>query len=254
MPKKHKQENEEVNGSTEPQNQEEEALDDSDIQEGISSIADSVLEDDFDGFEDEDQELVDLITRAAERAIPTREDFKNAKNTKTSVRADGMPYRPLDSEERDMLFAFYQKYNGNMSEMVLDKDCLFKAYSQIRFYAKLYHFKEQLIEIKRKRAEETIEKLKDAKTLAIENAIKLLESRHRLVFNRYGVQLFDTEGNPLIVEELPYYKSIKAAWEIIKTELGEATAIAKQDVTSGGKPIKGNVIVFESYKDEAKSQ
>ena len=149
-----------------------------------------------------------------------------------------------------MLFAFYEKWNGNLSEMVLDKDCIFKAYSQIHYYAHQYNFREELIEKKRKKAQDVIDGLKDAKIKAIENAVRLLEPRHRFVFTKTGIQIFDLEGKPLIIEQLPYYKEIKAAWEIIKTELGEPTQISKGDITSGGKPINSNVITFSSFKNQ----
>lgn len=142
------------------------------------------------------------------------------------------PYRPLNIKERDMLFAFYEKWNGNMSEMVLDPQCPFRSYTQIRYYAKFYHFHEQFVEIRRKKAEEVTRSLQDAKVKAVENAVRLLEPRHRFVFSKTGVQIFDGEGNPLIVEQLPYYKEIKAAWEIIKTELGEPTSISKSEVSN----------------------
>jgi len=38
------------------------------------------------------------------------------------------PYKPLNIKERDMLYAIYEKHNGNMSSMVLDKDCIFKGF------------------------------------------------------------------------------------------------------------------------------
>lgn len=264
---KEKLDKEQESGSTEPEKQDETALADSDIQEPSQELPDAENPGEDDEFEDEPDggnasvtspdspgekgtELHASVTSPEEKPTPTTEDFKRAENPE--VKAKGY-YRALNVRERDMLFAIYEKWNGNLSEMILDKDCIFKAYSQIHYYSKLYYFKERLIEKKRENAERTMSMLKDAKHLAIQNAIRLLEKRHRLVFNRYGVQLFDTEGNPLIVEQLPYYKEIKAAWEIIKTELGEATAIAKQDVTSGGKPIQGNTIVFKSFKENAPS-
>jgi hypothetical protein len=105
----------------------------------------------------------------------------------------------------------------------------FKSYAQIHYYCHCHHFKEKLVEIRRKKAEEVINGLMDAKTKALENAIKLLEPRHRFVYTKSGIQVFDQEGNPLIVEQLPYYKEIKTAWEIIKTELGEPTNITKTE-------------------------
>jgi hypothetical protein len=164
------------------------------------------------------------------------------------------PYRALNVKERDMLFAFYEKWNGRITEMVLDKDCPFKAYSQIHYYKHLYHFSERLVEKKRKNAENVLAGLKDAKVLAIKQAMRILESHNVFVTLKDGRQAFDAEGKPLIVERLPYYKEIKAAWEIIKTELGEPTTLGKTDITSGGKPIQSNSITFVSFKNGPESK
>src|SRR6185369_4350055 len=158
-------------------------------------------------------------------------------------------YRPLSVIERDILYALYDKWNGRMSQMLLDPDCLFKAYTQIHYYCTFYHFKEQFLANRKKRALEVQEKLQDAKMLAIENAMRILESHNVFVRNKFGIQLFDSEGKPLIIEQLPYYKEIKTAWEIIKTELGEPTTIGKNDITSGGKPLNEIKIVFEEFNE-----
>jgi hypothetical protein len=131
-------------------------------------------------------------------------------------------YRPLKPKEQDMLFAFYDKWNGNVSEMILDTDCIFKSRNQIYYYRDLYNFKEQLVQIRANRAKEVMKLLPDAKIKALENAIRLLEPSHHIAYNKAGLQVFDLDGNPLIIEKLPYYKEIKVAWEIIKAELGES--------------------------------
>ena len=159
-------------------------------------------------------------------------------------------YRSLTIKERDLLYALYEKWNGRMTELVLDKDCSFKSYSQINYYCRFYHFKERLVQSRLKRNEDILSKLHDAKMLAIENAMRILESHHVFVKTKQGVQLFDKENKPLIVEQLPFYKEIKVAWEIIKTELNEPTSISKGDLTSGGKPITGNIISFENYDEK----
>ena len=145
------------------------------------------------------------------------------------------PYKPLNIKERDMLYAFYEKHNGNMSAIILDKECIIKAYNQVRYYVDLYNFHERLIENRQKRAEKVMSQLTDGKVKAIENALRILEPSHSLVFNKSGLQIFDIDGNALIVERLPYYKEIKTAWEIIKTELGEPTTIQKSDVKHSGE-------------------
>lgn len=146
-------------------------------------------------------------------------------------------YRFLDEVEQDILFAIYEKYGGVVNQMILDKDCIFKSHNQITVYANHYKFKEKLGELRKKRATEIVSSLKSMKELAIENAYRILHSRNVFVYNRAGKQCFDEKGEPLIIEQLPYYKEIKAAWEIIKTELGEPTTIAKTDSTVSVEPI-----------------
>ncbi|MFA6158885.1 MAG: hypothetical protein WC763_04685 [Candidatus Paceibacterota bacterium] len=163
------------------------------------------------------------------------------------AKAPGAPYRGITVKEREALFAFYEKHNGNMMAMIRDKDCLFKGYNQIRYYASVFNFSERLVEIRRIRATEVMEKLKDGKIRALENAMRLLEPQHRFVFDKRGIQVFDLEGKPIIVETLPHYKEIQAAWEMIKTELGEPTSIHKNDLTTGGEKIQGNVIQFVDF-------
>lgn len=147
------------------------------------------------------------------------------------------PYRALPPNERDLLFAFFEKYNGNMAQMVLDPDCPFKAYSQVRWYAKQYHFRERYVAIRQKRAAEVASQLQDAKVMALERAMEILRPHVTFVRTKMGVQLFDREGHPLIMEQHPFYKELKTAWEIIKTELGEPTTVSKTDITSKGEAI-----------------
>lgn len=146
-------------------------------------------------------------------------------------------YRDLTQEEQDVLFAQYQKWNGNVNQLILDKEVLFKSYDQLHHYKHKYKFIEKYLEIRRKRAVEVLEQLKDGKTLALENAIRILKSRNVFVYNRNGTQVYDLQGNPLVVENLPFYKEIKTAWEIIKTELGEATSIQKNNVGFDDAPL-----------------
>lgn len=184
-------------------------------------------------------------------------DIKPQENTAAEpapkAEAKKQVYRSLSIKERDLLFAFYEKWNGNMSQMILDKDCPFHSYAQVHFYVHFHHFKEKHVEIRTQKAREVVDGLQDAKIKALENAIRLLQPQHRFVYNKSGMQVFDTDGKPLIVEQLPYYKEIKAAWEIIKTELGEPTNIHKNDITSGGEKIQGNLIQFVDF-NASKSQ
>jgi hypothetical protein len=141
------------------------------------------------------------------------------------------PYRALTIPERDMLFAFYEKWNGSMIAMSRDTECRYKAYSQIKYYAALYHFADQYTRIKTKRAEATIAGLKDSKLLAIDRATEMLRPRQ--------VVLKDSKGNVILVDDKPVFdtiypdqKTVKTAWEIIKTELGEPTNISKAEVNN----------------------
>jgi hypothetical protein len=158
--------------------------------------------------------------------------------TKEKVDKPKLPqYREVSPEEVEMLFAFYEKYGGNINQMALDKDIPFKSYNQLHHYCRKHEFKGKLVEVRLKRAKFVVENLHNAKNRAVERAMQLLESYNVFVYNKFGTQVFDKEGNPLIIEKLPYYKEIKAAWEIIKAELGEPTSIGKTDITSDGKPL-----------------
>lgn len=153
------------------------------------------------------------------------------------------PYRPLNPKERDTLFAYFEKHNGNMQAMTRDIDCPFKAHSQLRYYAKLYFFCERLDDLKRKRALNVINSLKDSKVLAIQRAVGLIETRQVPLKNTKGDVLLDRDGQPIFVEITPDHKEVEAAWKIIKTELGEPTQIGKQDLTTKGEKIQGGVQV-----------
>jgi hypothetical protein len=147
------------------------------------------------------------------------------------------PYRGITVKEKDMLFSFYEKHNGNMMAMIRDKDCIFKGYNQIRYYSNLFNFADRLVEIRRNRATEVVSRLGDGKIRALEHAMRLLEPKHTLLFDKRGLQVFDADNQPVIMETLPHYKEIQAAWEMIKTELGEPTTIGKTDITSKGQRI-----------------
>lgn len=131
-----------------------------------------------------------------------------------------------------MLFAFYDKHNGNMTAISRDRDCQFKAYNQIRFYARFYHFDEKFVEIRRKRAEEVVRSLPDAKMEAIQRARDLIQVRQVPIQTKEGTILLDEDGRPIFYEVHPTHKDVKAAWEILKTELGEPTTISKSEVNN----------------------
>lgn len=113
-------------------------------------------------------------------------------------------FKELNVKEQEALFAIYSKYNGNISVMAKAKDCPYKNRTQLSFYRNSYNFKNKLFQNitdnTNKEIEITREKLMEAKNKAISKAINLLDIGYD-------------------------YKQIKAAWEIIKVELGEPTNI-----------------------------
>lgn len=146
-------------------------------------------------------------------------------------------YRALTIPERDLLYALYEKHHANMTNLYLDEECLFKSYATIRYYAKLYHFYDRYIAKRREKADEVLSALKDAKILSLENAMRMLKPHFDFVRTKTGLRVYDHEGHPVIVERHPFYKELKTAWEIIKTELGEPTSVSKTDITSKGEAI-----------------
>ena len=142
------------------------------------------------------------------------------------------PFRPLNIAERDTLFAYYEKHNGNMLAMTRDRDCQFKAHSQIRYYAKLYNFAARLVEVRRKKADEVLAQLKDSKIEAIRRAVEMIAPRQVPLRNKKGDLILDADGQPIFHEFYPNDREIKVAWEIIKTELGEPTSVSKSEVTN----------------------
>jgi hypothetical protein len=155
------------------------------------------------------------------------------------------PYRPISVPEKDLLFAMYDKHNGNMLSMTRDRECLFKGYNQIRYYADLYNFEPRLVEIRRKRAKKTLDSLKDSKILTIQQAIRMVETHQIPLKNKQGEVILDADGQPMFYEVDPNHKEIKTAWEIIKTELGEPTSIAKHKQES-----QSDLRIFFGLNDE----
>ena len=165
-----------------------------------------------------------------------------------TVEPNDNPYkwRDLEPLEQDLLFSFYEKYFGNILELSQDEESPFHGRPQITYYVQKYDFKNKLLQIRTERNKEITEQLQHAKMEAVENAIRILRRHHEFVFSKTGVQVMDKEGNPLIIERLPYYKEIKAAWEILKVELGEPTTISKNEIKSGeGGLFLTNKVTFD---------
>lgn len=148
----------------------------------------------------------------------------------TPARKDGAPYRPLSIPERDMLFALYEKHNGNMTALSRDPECKFRAYSMIRYWAGLYHFESRLIEIKRKRAETHLDELNDAKLEALKRARELVAPKLVPLKGPDGNIIVDPDGQPIFISVPPEPKAVETAWRIIKTELGEPTMVTKSEI------------------------
>lgn len=172
----------------------------------------------------------------------------------TNVSQKKDPYRPLSVPEKDLLFAMYDKHNGNMLAMSRDRDCQFRAHSQIRYYSKLYYFHDRFIEIKRKRAQEVLDSLKDSKILAIQQAVQMIKTRQIPLKNKAGEPILDPDGQPIFYEVDPDHKEIKTAWEIIKTELGEPTTIGKYDHTTKGEKINSHIVLSDQEIFDHESQ
>lgn len=180
-----------------------------------------------------EEDEIDLDDEEADE--PEKEQAPETKPQ--SRRGRKATYRALTIPERDLLYALYEKHHANMHALFLDPECLFRSYATIRYYAKLYHFYDRYIHNRQKKADEVLAQLKDAKIVAIENAIRMLKPHFDFVRTKTGTQVFDKDGQPVIVERHPYYKELKAAWEIIKTEMGEPTTIGKTDITSKGEAV-----------------
>lgn len=146
--------------------------------------------------------------------------------------------RKLTDPEREYLFVMYDKHNGNMLAMSRDPASQFKAYNLIRTYVELYNFHELYLENRQKQAKEVMEGLEDAKIMTLKRAMMLVQTRHSPIKGKYGNYITDKKGKPMMLEIEPDYKEIEMAWKIIKTELGEATSIGKNDLTIKNRPIK----------------
>lgn len=163
-------------------------------------------------------------------------------------------YRALTIPERDLLFALYDKHGGNKVAMSRDPDCIFKSNKQISYYANYYQFQSRLAHERIKRAKLITDGLSDAKMQAIKRAMEMIMPRQVIVKRKDHktgsmVPILDSDQQPIYEEIYPTEKEIKVAWEILKTELGEATSVSKTDLTSKGKQITGNSIIFRDFSE-----
>lgn len=168
------------------------------------------------------------------------------------------PYRALTIPERDMLFAFYEKHNGNALAMTRDRGCVYRSKNQIYYYKELYGFDAEFIQNRAEMAKKVIESLGDTKIRALRRAADLVEIKQILIKNPItGDPILDQDGQPVFAEKKPSAKEIKTAWEIIKTELGEPTSVTNSQLSGlGGKPIEiiGNQIAFTDFNSKKEDQ
>ncbi|MBP9701388.1 MAG: hypothetical protein KBD47_00205 [Candidatus Pacebacteria bacterium] len=163
------------------------------------------------------------------------------------------PYRPLSVPEKELLFAMYDKHNGNLMGMIRDRECVYKSRTQLSYYKGLYHFAEHLVHLRTKRNAEVLNSLKDSKILAIQQAIQMIETRQVPLKNKQGDLILDADGQPMFYSVGPDHKEIEMAWKIIKTELGEPTTIGKHDHTSKGERIRSLVELNEKESEDHES-
>jgi hypothetical protein len=164
------------------------------------------------------------------------------------------PYRPLTVPEKDLLFAMYDKHNGNVLGMIRDRECPFKSRNQVYYYRDLYYFKEHLVQIRANRAKKVLDSLKDSKILVLEQASRMVETRQIPLKNKQGELLLDFDNQPIFHSVEPDHKEIKTAWEIIKTELGEPTTIGKYDHTTKGEKINSHIVLSDKEVIDHESQ
>jgi hypothetical protein len=169
-------------------------------------------------------------TETTTEAIVVEAESNTVLNTEKHEETKPRVYRDLSEAEQDMLLAQYDKHNGIISSLIRDEECLFHGKNQVAYYVDKYGFVGELARIREQRAKEVVAGLHDSKILAIRRAQELISPRHRVLMTKGGVEIFDEDGNPMVIEMYPHYKEIVAAWEIIKTELGEPTSISKSNL------------------------
>jgi len=154
-------------------------------------------------------------------------------------------YRDLEQDEIELLFILYDKHGGVITQLSKDEESLFHSQAQLYYYEKRYGFQERLVEIRRKRAEQIMASLGEAKIRAIQRAIELLETKERTIVTK--------KGEVLNIEMDPMYKEIVAAWEIIKTELGEPTSITKSENRTDVSVVEESVDKLNKFINDVKA-
>jgi hypothetical protein len=142
------------------------------------------------------------------------------------------------------MFIIFDKHNGNLSGMARDSESLFHSREQLRYYRDMFGWDAKLVQIRAQRSREVIENLGYAKVRAIQRAMELLESREVEIVTKIGV---------VTVTKDPMYKEIQAAWEIIKTELGEPTSITKSENKTDLSVVEESVSKLNQFINDVKT-
>lgn len=163
----------------------------------------------------------------------------------TKVEPSKPEYRDLSEDEQELLFTLYDKHGGNLSALSRDEESIFHSRPQLFHYEKKYGWEDKLVQVRTDRAKEVIGKLGEAKIRAIQRAMELLETRERSVILKTGAVVN--------VEMDPMYKEIVAAWEIIKTELGEPTSITKSENKTDVNVVEESVNKLNQFINDVKT-
>lgn len=155
------------------------------------------------------------------------------------------PYRSLEDDEQETMFVIFDKHNGNLSAVARDSESLFHSREQLRYYRDMFGWDTRLVQIRAERSKEVIENLGYAKVRAIQRAMELLESRQ--------IEMPTKQGSIVTFTKDPMYKEIQAAWQIIKTELGEPTNIIKAETLSDVRVIEESVVKLNSFIEDVKT-
>jgi hypothetical protein len=143
-----------------------------------------------------------------------------------------------------MMFIIFDKHNGNLAAVSRDPESLFHSREQLRYYRDMFNWDTRLVQTRAQRSKDVIENLAYAKVRAIERAMELLESKQVDVVTKVGV---------VTVTKDPMYKEIQAAWEIIKTELGEPTSITKSETKLEGTLVEESVNKLNQFINDVKA-
>lgn len=143
------------------------------------------------------------------------------------------------------MFIIFDKHNGNLAAVSRDPESLFHSREQLRYYRDMFGWGDRLVQTRAQRSKDVIENLAYAKVRAIQRAMELLESRQ--------VEMVLKTGAVVTLNRDPMYKEIQAAWEIIKTELGEPTSITKSENRTDVNVVEESVNKLNQFINDVKA-